>query len=314
MTQVLRSKEIREGAFCDSAVSIGVFDGVHIGHQKVIEALISARHASGLENSILMTFDRHPLSVTRPEIEPKLLTTLDEKISLLREYDIEAIIIEEFDRELASVDYRSFINERLIRRLGMRHMIIGYDFHLGRNRKGSQMLLCEEGGRLGYNCTVVPPVVIRGIAVSSTRIRRNVAERRLSAAASLLTRPYFFDADVVRGAGIGRTMEFPTANASIAHSEKLLPPHGVYAVRVEVAGDVHDGMMNIGSAPTIHRGKSERIEVHLFDYSGDLYDSRIRIRCLEYLREERQFENRAELQSQLVIDREHVRMILEKNH
>ncbi len=312
MTEVIWSRDLLDITIPDSVVTAGVFDGVHIGHRKVISKLAETRIKTCSEKSILLTFDPHPLSVTHPELAPDLLTTIEEKISLLKQLDIDIIVIEEFDSKLAYMDYREFISGRLMGRLGMKHLVIGYDFHLGRNREGNQQHLTGEGEKLGFGVTVVPPVVIRGIAVSSTRIRRNVRERKLSNAARLLTRHYFFDADVIHGSGIGKKIDFPTANANISHREKLVPPPGVYAVRVEVEARIYDGMMNIGSGPTVHSDGRRRIEIHLFNFSGDLYDSHLRIHILEYLREEKKFAGRDELQSQLVQDREKVRLILKK--
>ncbi len=312
MTEVIRSGTTGCGSCGDSAVSIGVFDGVHVGHRKVIDSLRSAKIKSGLSRSILITFDRHPMSLTHPEMSPRLLTTLDEKVSLLRMLDIDIILIEDFTGELAATPYREFVSDRLVGRLGMRQLVIGYDFHLGRGREGDQEHLSAEGKRQGFGFTVVPPVVVNGSAVSSTRIRRNILEHKLHRAERLLSRPYFFDSDVVRGRGIGRTIGFPTANVRISDGEKLVPPRGVYAVRVGTGQREYGGMMNIGSAPTIGPGRERKIEVHLIDFSGDLYGSRLRIHCLEYLREEHEFEGKDRLNAQLVKDRERVRRILEK--
>lgn len=312
MAEVIRSNDLPRGAFGDSAVSIGVFDGVHVGHRMVIDALCSAKAASGLSRSILITFDRHPLSLTHPAMSPRLLTTLDEKISILRQFDIDTIIIEDFNEELAATGYSEFISKRLVERLGMRHLVIGYDFHLGRGREGNREHLCAEGKRLGFDFTVVPPVVVNGSAVSSTRIRKNILERKLHRAERLLSRPYFFDADVVSGRGIGRTIGFPTINLEVPESAKLLPPRGVYAVRVGTDRGEFGGMMNIGSAPTIGADAGRRIEAHLFSFSGDLYGSRVRTHCLEYIREEREFAGKEELRAQLARDGEAARRVLEK--
>ena len=312
MTEIIRSDDLLDLKVDESAVTVGVFDGVHVGHRKVIANLLEEAKKLFSGRSILLTFDPHPLSVTHPERSPELLTTIDEKISLLKQLGVDIIVIERFDEKLAGVDYREFISNRLISRLGMRHIVVGYDFHLGRDRKGDHQHLSEEGETSGFGVTVVPPVVVNGIAVSSTRIRQNVRDRKLHDAAKFLTRRYFFDADVVHGSGIGRKIDFPTANAEITHREKLVPPTGVYAVRVEVGERILDGMMNIGSAPTVHHDGKNRIEVHLFDFSGDLYGSRLRINLLEYLREEKEFASWKELQSQLERDREKVRQILEK--
>ncbi len=313
MTKIIVSDDLLDLKIDESAVTAGVFDGVHIGHRQVISTLLEEAKKLSSGRSVLLTFDPHPLSVTHPERSPELLTTIDEKISLLKESGVDIIVVERFDKRLSALDYREFISKRLISNLGMRHMVVGYDFHLGRDREGDHLHLTEAGRKYGFGVTVVPPVVVDGIAVSSTRIRQNVRDRKLDESARLLTRRYFLDADVVHGSGVGTEMDFPTANAELAHGEKLVPPTGVYAVRVEAQGRTYDGMMNIGSAPTVHHGGSRRIEVHLFDFSGDLYGVRLRIGLVEFLREEKVFAGREELKSQLDRDREKVRRILEKS-
>jgi riboflavin kinase/FMN adenylyltransferase len=312
MTLLVRSEEAAGTGSVESAVTIGVFDGVHTGHQKVIsEALEKAREA-GLKRTVLVTFDRHPMSVTRPEAAPGLLTTLDEKLSLLQGLDLDLIFVEKFDDATASIPYTDYIRERLVGSLGMRQLIVGYDFHLGRGREGGSEALIETGGRSGFGVTVVPPVVVGGTAVSSTRIRKDVMERKMARAARFLTRPYFFDADVESGGGVGRELGYPTANACVTHSEKLIPPGGAYAVTVDTGEKVHGGMMNIGLAPTVRCDGRESIEVHLFDFDGDLYGSRLRINVVEYIRDERRFRGRDELMEQLLQDSVRVRRILEK--
>ena len=312
MTELIRNAEAIDLDKADSAVTIGVFDGVHTGHQKVIsEALERAREA-GLRRTVLVTFDRHPMSVTRPEDAPGLLTTLDEKLSLLQGLGLDVIFVEKFDDVTASIPYADYIKNRLVVDLGMRHLTVGYDFHLGRGRRGGSEALIEEGKRSGFGVTVVPPVVVGGTAVSSTRIRKDVMERKMGRAARFLTRPYFFDADVERGGGVGSELGYPTANACVAHSEKLIPPGGAYAVTVDTDGTSYGGMMNIGLAPTVRCDGRESIEVHLFDFDGELYDSRLRIHVVEYIRDERRFRGREELMDQLLRDSVKVRRILEK--
>jgi riboflavin kinase/FMN adenylyltransferase len=312
MTEIIRSDD---GARIDpaaSAVTIGVFDGVHTGHQKVISEALRMAKEAGLERTVLVTFDRHPLSVTRPQAAPRLLTTLDEKLSLLRDLGLDLIFVERFDSSTAATGYEQYIEKRLVGDFGMRELVVGYDFHLGRGREGGSETLVEKGASSGFGVTVVPPVVVAGTAVSSTRIRKDVAERKMSRAARFLTRPYFFDADVERGGGVGRILGYPTANACVAHGEKLIPPGGAYAVMVETAGASWGGMMNIGLAPTVRCDGRESIEVHLFDFDGDLYGSRLRINVIEYIRDERRFTGREELMEQLLKDSVRVRGILEK--
>jgi riboflavin kinase/FMN adenylyltransferase len=277
----------------------------------VISAASAAARAAGLP-AVLVTFDRHPLSVTDPGRAPSLLTTLDEKISLLRQLDLDTILIEPFDRRTAATEYRDYIERRMLGSLGMRHLVVGYDFHLGKGREGGSDALSAEGRRQGFAVTIVPPVVIEGTAVSSTRIRRDVLERRLGRAARFLTRYYFFDADVTSGEGFGRELGFPTANACVVHGEKLVPPGGVYAVQIESPAGLHGGMMNVGSAPTVRCDGRTTIEVHLFDFEGDLYGSRLRIHCVEHIRDERRFAGPDELRAQLMRDRETASVVLEK--
>jgi riboflavin kinase/FMN adenylyltransferase len=312
MTEVIRSEDAAGMTGAASTVTIGVFDGVHAGHQKVISAAMAKSKEAGLGRTVLVTFDRHPMSVTRPESAPGLLTTLDEKLSLLQGLGLDLIFVEKFDASTASIPYARYIKERLTGSLGMRQLVVGYDFHLGRGRKGGSGALLDEGRRAGFGVTVVPPVVVGGTAVSSTRIRKDVMDRKMSRAARFLTRPYFFDADVESGGGVGRELGYPTANACIAHKEKLIPPGGAYAVRVDAGGKAMGGMMNIGLAPTVRCDGRESIEVHLFDFDGDLYGSRLRIHVIEYIRDERRFHGREELMAQLLRDSVKVRGILEK--
>jgi riboflavin kinase/FMN adenylyltransferase len=314
MTELVRSTDKAIPGMADSAVTVGVFDGVHAGHQKVIGEALRKAGEAGLGRTILVTFDRHPMSVTRPGEAPGLLTTLDEKLSLLRGLGLDMIFVEKFDDATASIPYTEYIGKRLVGDLGMRQLIVGYDFHLGRGRHGGSEALVEEGARSGFGVTIVPPVVVRGTAVSSTRIRKDVTERKMGRAARFLTRPYFFDADVESGGGVGRELGYPTANACVAHGEKLIPPGGAYAVIVDTGEASFGGMMNIGLAPTVRCDGRESIEVHLFDFDGDLYGSRLRIHVVEYIRDERRFRGRGELMDQLMRDSVKVRRILEKKH
>ncbi len=307
-------RNLGPGAFSATAVTIGVFDGVHRGHTEVIRTLVDAKRAEGLSASILLTFDTHPLAVTHPEMAPPLLTTLHEKLYLLARMEVDYAIVEQFSPQTAATDYRDYISDMLVGKLGMRHLVVGYDFRFGRGREGSQERLAEEGRRLGFAVTIVPPTVLQGSVLSSTRIRKDVAERRLEHAARCLGRPYFFEATVVRGEGLGRGIDFPTANAEIADPAKLLPPGGVYAVEVDARGGVHGGMMNIGIAPTMHADGARHIEIHLFDFEGDLYGELIRVRCLGFIRDERRFGSADDLRAQLMHDRQTAYAMLEKKH
>jgi len=296
-----------------SSVTIGVFDGVHIGHRKIIEHLIKAKIKDRLEKSILLTFSNHPLTVTHPEMAPRLLTTLDEKLSLLDETGVDLVVVIDFTDGFSRKTYMEFVDEILLSGLRMRHLVLGYDFHLGRNREGSQQRLIEYGIKRGFQVTVVPPVVSWGSAVSSTRIRRCVLERKFSRVRRLLGRSFFFDAVVIRGAGVGRQLNFPTANLSVEDPMKLIPPDGVYAVNVEIDGKLFAGMMNIGLAPTIHQDSKRRVEVHIFDLSEEIYGKKVRIYVEAFIREEELFTDSSELVSRLRNDKEVVLELLKKN-
>ena len=314
MKIIFGTEDLSRRSFGNTVVTVGVFDGVHRGHTEVIRTLSAIKTREERSASILLTFEAHPLTVTHPEMVPPLLTTLDEKLSVLESLDIDFAVIERFSREMADTDYRTFIGKRLVETLGMKHLVVGYDFHIGRAREGSQERLVEEGKRLGSPVTIVPPVVLQGSVVSSTKIRRDIMERRLEHAARCLGRPYFFGAEVVKGEGLGKRIDFPTANLRVPESAKLLPPGGVYAVEVDAAGTVHGGMMNIGSAPTMHGDGARHIEVHLFDFSRELYGERLRVHCLGFLREERRFESAEKLRAQLMQDRQMAYAVLEKKH
>ncbi len=288
-----------------SAVTLGVFDGVHLGHQRIVHELVHSKKLAGIEQSFLVTFDPHPLAVTHSRMMPPLLTTVDERIALLSSYDLDGILVLKFDAQLASVEYRAFLEKYLIRPFNMKHLVLGYDCHFGRNREGSPDRMQREGPKLGLSVSVVPALELGDEVVSSTRIRNALIGGKLEKANAFLGHPYLLSGRVVRGHGKGRGLGFPTANLMIADPFKLWPPRGVYAVRVEVRGRLHDGMMNVGRAPTMKslpEGAREA-EVHLFDFDADLYDEYLQVYCYDYLRKEQKFTSPAELALQLERDR-----------
>lgn len=302
MKGILTAAELSAGRFTGTAVTIGVFDGLHIGHQQVISTLVGVGRDTGAVETVVVTFDRHPAAVTGKPAPP-MLTTLDEKLSLFDGTGVDWIVVEEFDRDTAAMDYRTYIRRRLLDGLGMSHLVIGHDFRFGRGRGGGERDIVLTAADAGFGVTTVPPVTLDEKTVSSTTIREDILALRLDAASRALTRPFFFDAGVVRGDGRGASLGYPTANLAIDDPGKLVPPSGVYAVVVEAAGGFLEGMMNIGSAPTFHEAGERRIEVNLFDFSGDLYGRRLRVHCIGWLREERRFADRAELVRRLAADR-----------
>jgi len=307
------AKDIKRGFEGKSAVTIGVFDGVHVGHQRVINTLAKIKEKEGLDRSILFTFDRHPLSVVNPEMAPSLLTTMDEKVSLLELLDIDYLVIERVSQKLLKTDYISFIEKRLIKRWGMVHLVVGYDFRFGKDREGSLELIKREGKRDSFKVTVVPPETIEDDIVSSTKIRDDILHGRAERVIKYLSRNYFFDAHVVKGKNLGHKLDFPTANLVINDPDKLVPPRGVYAVAVEINQFRYAGMMNIGISPTVKSDKKESIEVNLFDFSGNIYGKKLRVHCIKFIRKERLFRSLGDLREQLIRDRELTSFVLEEN-
>lgn len=284
-----------------STVTVGSFDGVHLGHRAVLEEVARRAKAAG-RSSVLVTFDPHPLAVVRPAVAPPLLTTRAERLEALVQTPIDYVLVLRFDAALAAYTPEQFVHEILVQRCGMKELVIGHDHGFGRNRSGSVDTLRALGGIYGFMVDVVDVVGADEQQVSSTRIRRAVAGGDLRTAAVLLGRPYSISGTVVRGDGRGRTMGVRTINLELP-ADKLLPPDGVYAVRVEWPGGVAGGMMNQGARPTF--GDDRRLlEAHLFDLDVDLYGAQVRLEWVEWLRGTVAFASAEALVAQLVQDRQ----------
>lgn len=265
-----------------TVVTVGTFDGVHRGHWAVLAEV--CRHARAeSRRSVLVTFDPHPLRIVRPEAAPPLLTTPDEKKELLAESGIEYAVFLPFNAELAAYTPRRFVEDILVRHFDMRRLVIGYDHGFGRGRSGDARMLQKIGRELGFRVDVVPPVRDDGAAVSSTRIRQALQEGDAAAAAAGLGRPYSLTGVVVRGDGRGRGLGFPTANIWPEHGDKLLPLEGVYAARGVLRTRRLDGVLHLGPRPTFS-GSAPSIELHLFDFDGDIYGERVRVDFCQRMR------------------------------
>ena len=286
-----------------SAVTLGVFDGFHRGHRAIVEEVIRRREQENVDHAFLITFDPHPTVVTHSRTVPPILTTIDERLELLGDMPLDGVLVVPFDRETASLDYRDFIQRYLLDALHMRHLVIGYDCHFGHRRQGSPERVVAEGERRGFGVTVVPAVEFDAGIVSSTNIRNTLIAGDVARANALLGHPYLVSGRVVRGEGRGRGIGFATANLEPESESKLWPPGGVYAVRVRREGRLSNGMMNVGTAPTLKGAKPE-IEVHIFDFNGELYGERLSVYCEAFLREEKRFAGVDELREQLRVDRE----------
>ena len=285
----------------DTVITVGTFDGVHRGHQDVLTRLVQRATALGTR-SVLVTFDPHPLEVVTPAAAPPLLTVGDEKLEVLAESGIDYVAIIPFTRTLAAFGAERFVDEVLIDRYRVRHLLVGHDHGFGRNRAGDESVLRALGQARGFTVEAVEPVLgPYGQSVSSTAVRRAVAGGDLDRAREGLGRHYAVGGRVVRGEQRGRLLGFPTINIPLPSPRKLLPPQGVYAVRVQTPLGPYGGMLNLGPRPTFDDG-GVTLEAHLFDASGDFYGMRVRIDFLRRLRDTTRFDSPQALAAQLAED------------
>lgn len=291
-----------------TVLTVGSFDGVHLGHQAVV-AEVARRAAAGRRPSVLVTFEPHPLAVVNPQAAPPLLTTGAERREILAQLPLDYVLFLRFDRRLAALSPEDFVRDVLLAHCGMRDLVFGYDHGFGRGRSGDVETLRRLGSALGFGVDVVPPVDSGGEPISSGRIRRAVAGGDLRTAARLLGRPYQVSGRVTQGERRGRLLGVPTINLGEVPAEKLLPPDGVYAVWVEWRGGRAGGMMNQGAKPTFDDGRRS-IETHLFGFEGDLYGEWVRIEWVERLRDVKRFASAQHLQDQLERDRARAQAVL----
>ena len=289
-----------------STVTVGSFDGVHRGHQAVLQEIDRRARAAG-RSSVLVTFDPHPLEVVNPDAAPALLTTGPERLEILALSPLDYVLLVRFDRHLASLTPEQFVRQVLIERCAVRELVIGHDHGFGRGRSGDVETLRRLGETHGFEVDVVPPVDFGGQHVSSSRIRRAVAGGDLTTAAAMLGRRYGVVGRVAQGERRGRLLGVPTINLSELSLRKLLPPDGVYAVQVEWRGGSAGGMMNQGPRPTFQDGRRV-LEAHIFDFDGDLYGEWVRIEWVEHLRDIERFGSTDHLQQQLQLQLERDRI------
>jgi riboflavin kinase/FMN adenylyltransferase len=284
-----------------SVVTVGTFDGVHLGHQAVLRYLVDrARDQAG--RSVVLSFDPHPRQVVHGEDVP-LLTTIEERADAMEKLGIDRFIVIPFTAEFSNLHAEEFVRKILVERIGLREIVIGYDHAFGRDRRGGADLLTVLGREHGFTVDVIPPQVVRQHVVSSSELREIISSRGdVALAAQLLGRPYSFLGTVVKGEGRGRGIGFPTANLRPNNSKKVVPAVGVYAVRARRGDATHDGMMNIGHRPTFGDGELA-LEVHLLDFDGDLYGTDLRVEFVARMRDERKFESLEALTQQLSKDR-----------
>lgn len=284
-----------------TVITVGTFDGVHRGHRDVIEKLVARSRARGLP-SVLVTFDPHPMEIVNPVAAPLLLTTGDEKLEALAESGLDYLAVLPFTETLAAFSAEEFVERVLRRRFRFEELLIGHDHGFGRQRAGNIGVLRELGARDGFKVDVVDAVSTPdGQSVSSTSIRRAIAGGDLERACAGLGRPYSVSGRVIQGSQRGRALGFPTLNLGAVPPRKLLPPEGVYAVRVQTPRGPTGGMMNLGSRPTFGDA-AVTLEAHLFDTSGDFYGAHVRIDLVARIRATRKFASPEQLMNQLQQD------------
>lgn len=276
-------------AHSGAILTVGTFDGVHRGHWELLQRVVQ-RARERDRPSILVTFDPHPLRIVRPDAAPPLLTTPVEKMEILAESGLTYAVFLRFDRALAAFEPERFVEEILVARFGLSHLVIGYDHGFGRGRKGDVTTMRAAGERYGFDVEVVEPVQAGTAPISSTRIRRAIAAGEVREAADGLGRAYSIRGTVVRGDGRGRHLGFPTANIEVNDPAKLLPAEGIYVARAVLREGIIDGVLHVGPRPTFI-GAPPTIELHLLDWEGNLYGRHVRVDLCERLRGVERFEN-----------------------
>ncbi|WP_119793383.1 bifunctional riboflavin kinase/FAD synthetase [Flavobacterium anhuiense] len=282
-------------------LTLGTFDGVHIGHKKILER-ITQNTENGKYESLVLTFFPHPRMVLQEKSEIRLLNTIDEKIKLLEATGIENLVVHPFNESFSRLTAEEFVRTILVEKFQIQKIIIGHDHRFGRNRTANIDDLIAFGIEYGFEVEQISAEEIQDVSVSSTKIRKALNEGNMTLANEYLGYSYFLNGTIVKGKQLGRTIGFPTANIHIEEDYKLIPKIGVYVVRAVVNNETVFGMMNIGFNPTVN-GEKQTIEVHLFNFDKDIYDQNIEVSLLHYIREEQKFSSVDALKAQLDQDK-----------
>ena len=294
-----------------SVITIGTFDGVHLGHKKIIKRLQHIASEKGLQ-SVILTFFPHPRMVLQTALEIKLLNTIEERQEILSDLGLDHLVIKEFTEEFSKLSAEQYVKNILVDELNAKYIIIGYDHRFGRNRRANIKDLIAFGKLYNFNVEEISVKDVEDVAVSSTKIRNALIMGDIKTANSFLGYEYFLTGTVVKGKQIGKQIGFPTANIYIKEDYKLIPKNGAYVVKSYIGNSLYFGMMNIGTNPTVD-GTKQSIEVHFFDFDQDLYNNKLKIELLEPLRNERKFESLESLKEQLKIDKENALKLIDKN-
>ncbi len=300
----------RELGLKQSIATVGIFDGMHLGHQKLIRGLLAQAEVLGIP-PVVITFWPHPVFYFRQSDSPlKLLMSLEEKKLKMAELGVSNLVVLPFDQQMASTSASDFVEQILVNDLRVSHLILGDDHRFGSNREGGFEHVKQLGQQLGLEVSRMETLMIAGERVSSTLIRSKLKAGDLGAANALLGYPYYIFGEVIRGNQLGRKIGFPTANIACCHDRKQVPKDGVYAVRVSFNGEMHPGMLNIGTRPTVEESGRKSIEVHVFDMSFDLYGKNLKVHFIERIRDEMKFDHVDQLKAQLILDKQAANQIL----
>ena len=286
----------------NSVATIGTFDGVHVGHQKIIERLVKTANENGLKSTVL-TFFPHPRMVLQKDANIKLINTIDERCKLLEEQGLDYLVIKPFTKSFSRLTAEEFVTTVLVEQLHVKKIIIGYDHHFGRNRTANIKDLKHFGEAHNFEVEEISALDIDEVSVSSTKIRNALNEGDIKTANLFLGYNFMLNGLVISGKGLGKTISFPTANIKIEEDYKLIPKQGVYVVKSEYKNQTIYGMMNIGTNPTIGKDTKQSIEVHFFDFNKDIYNEKLTIQLLHRIRDEQKFDSIDDLKKQLQHDK-----------
>lgn len=295
-----------------TVVTIGTFDGVHLGHRKIIQRLNESAKANGWESCVL-TFFPHPRMVLQKDKEIKLINTIDERAQLLENLELDHLVIHAFTLDFSRYQAEAFVEEILVNSLNAKKVIIGYDHRFGRNRNADITDLKRFGEKFGFVVEEISKQELEDVAISSTKIRKALDAGDLVKANEYLDKPFSIYGTIVRGKSIGRTIGYPTANLEVKEPYKLIPAQGVYIVRSQIKGTIVYGMMNIGTNPTVG-GREQSVETFFFDFNEDLYDQELKIELLERIRAEKTFRNVEELVRAMKVDEAFSRKRIMENY
>jgi len=304
-------KDYRNLRISDPFVTVGVFDGVHLGHQALLRQLVTAAGEKGSE-SVVITFDPHPRHVlSQDHADLLFLTTMKEKVKLLEKSMIDHLIVINFTKDLGNIEASDFITDVLVKNIGIKHLLVGYDNQFGKARRGDISKIREYAMIHGFSVDQAEGVAGEGGIISSTAIREALLSGNLANANKWLGYSYQVTGRVIEGKKLGRSLGFPTANIQPDHDRKLIPATGVYAVEVLIENDLRPGVLSIGFNPTVDPGRRTRsIEVNIFDFEDDLYGKNVTVFFRHRLREERRFENTDQLRIQMALDRDEALRLL----